>query len=310
VTDLDDLLARQDGVVSRRQLVDLGHHKPDLERMLRRRDLVRVHPGVFVNHTGPLSWQQRAWAAVLYAGRSALHLDSALPGPDAEAPISVAIDATRRVVPRTGLRIHRVKRLEEKARWNLSPPRVSVEVVALEKAHRARDDLAAIAALTDVVGRRLTTAARIGSALADRPRLRRRQLLTALVGDLAAGTHSVLEHGFLTRVVRPHGLPEPTRLQAPRAGRSGSEYRDVEYADFAMFVELDGRFNHDGAPASDRDAIRDLDDLADGQVTPRLRFAQVYGGQCRTAARLARIFAARGWRSSATSCGPGCEVAG
>ena len=72
------LLAEQDGVIARRQLLALGVGVNDLARLVRRRELARVHPGVFCDHTGPLTWHQRAWAAVLVGGRSALGLQSAI----------------------------------------------------------------------------------------------------------------------------------------------------------------------------------------------------------------------------------------
>ena len=72
--DLSALLRAQDGVVNRRQLRAAGLTKPQVETLLRRRSLTTVHPGVYVDHTGPLSYAQRCWAAVLYAGRSALQL--------------------------------------------------------------------------------------------------------------------------------------------------------------------------------------------------------------------------------------------
>lgn len=60
----EDELARtleaQDGVISRRQLLALGATKSDIDRMVRRRELARVHTGVYVHHTGPLTWRQRA----------------------------------------------------------------------------------------------------------------------------------------------------------------------------------------------------------------------------------------------------------
>ena len=62
---LQRLLIAQDGVVTRRQLREVGVGKPELDRMLRRREMARLFPGVFVNHTGPPTWRQRAWAAVL-----------------------------------------------------------------------------------------------------------------------------------------------------------------------------------------------------------------------------------------------------
>ena len=46
--------------------------------MLRRREWARVHPGVYVAHTGPLSWPQRAWSAVLLVAPAALSGSSAL----------------------------------------------------------------------------------------------------------------------------------------------------------------------------------------------------------------------------------------
>src|SRR3546814_8158325 len=66
------LLAEQDGVISRRQAHALGLQPHDLERLVRRRVWARVIPGVFVNHTGPPSWRQRAWAGVLHYEPAAL----------------------------------------------------------------------------------------------------------------------------------------------------------------------------------------------------------------------------------------------
>lgn len=48
---LDDVVARHSGVVSRRQLVGLGGAPNDVRRLLRRRELVVVLPGVYLDHT-------------------------------------------------------------------------------------------------------------------------------------------------------------------------------------------------------------------------------------------------------------------
>lgn len=307
-----DLLTRQDGVVTRGQLLAANVTQARIDTLMRRRDLVVVHPGVYLTHTGSPTWSQRSWAAVLYAGHSALHLESALykPGKDAapSGPIDVAVDWTRRVVPRPGVRVHRVRALEDKVQWNLSPPRVRVEVAGVEVAHRAPDDLAAISALAALVGSRRTVASRLRTEIERRGRLRRRKLLTDLLVDLERGTHSVLEHGYLVRVVRPHGLPEPTSRQLAVGGAVSTEYRDAAHADLDLTVELDGQL-HDGVEARDADADRDLDDLARGRVTPRLRYRQVFATPCRTAARLAMLFALRGWDGTPRSCGdPDCAI--
>src|SRR4051812_23763033 len=65
-------LARQDGVISRRQVISAGGTDNDIQRLVRRREWARVFQGVYVAHTGPLSEVQRAWAAVLYAWPAAL----------------------------------------------------------------------------------------------------------------------------------------------------------------------------------------------------------------------------------------------
>jgi Transcriptional regulator, AbiEi antitoxin len=75
---LDSLVAEQEGVVSRRQALACGLTDNDIARLVRRREWARVHDGVYVNHTGPLTWLQRAWAAVLFHWPAALAGSSAL----------------------------------------------------------------------------------------------------------------------------------------------------------------------------------------------------------------------------------------
>jgi hypothetical protein len=59
------LFDMQRGVVSRRQLLAHGLKAGTVRRLLRRRELTLVHPGVYVDHTGQLTWLERARAAVL-----------------------------------------------------------------------------------------------------------------------------------------------------------------------------------------------------------------------------------------------------
>lgn len=306
---LADLLRTQEGVANRRQLRALGLTKAQVETLLRRRSLTALHPGVYVDHTGTPSYAQRCWAAVLYAEPAALAGRHALPDPPTSSaePIEVAIDWSRRVRTRRGIRVHRMRGFDTLVSWNRSPPRVHLETAAVVAADRARTDHEAIALLCGLVGARRTTAERLAAYLAARPRHARRRLVTALVDDLAAGTHSVLEHGLLHRVLRPHGLPLPTRHQAPARGRRGTEYRDTLFEDLDVHLELDGG-HHDGGAQKDDDADRDLQDLAGGLVVPRLRYAQVFGRPCRTARLLGAFFALRGWEGSPRPCSPDCEV--
>lgn len=74
---LEELLHFQSGVVRRAQLIDAGLAPHEIRRLLRSRWVV-VHPGVYVNHTGPLTWVQRAWVGVLAVWPAALCGESAL----------------------------------------------------------------------------------------------------------------------------------------------------------------------------------------------------------------------------------------
>jgi hypothetical protein len=115
----------------------------------------------------------------------------------------------------------------------------------------------------------------------------------------------VLEHGFLTLVERPHGLPLGVRQQ--RAGTaSGIVYRDVDVGE--RLIELDGRLWHDTAEQRDKDFERDLDAAVEGKGTVRLTWGQVYDRPCSTAAKLSRLLARDGWPAG-HPCGAGCAVA-
>ncbi|WP_148615571.1 type IV toxin-antitoxin system AbiEi family antitoxin domain-containing protein [Nocardioides rubriscoriae] len=306
---LDELLERQSGVVSRAQLLDHGVAATTIRRRIRRRELVMRVPGVYVNHTGDLSWRQRAWVAVLALEPAALCHRSALRADDGpgrvpvDEVIHVAVDRTRSPAAPPGVRLHHLARLDDKVRWSASPPRVRAEHAVLDVASEAADDLAAIAALADAVQARRTTAARLATTLATRERIARRAFLDGVLADVAAGTCSVLEHGYLTRVERPHGLPVAKRQVADSS--RGPLYRDVEYAPARLRVELDGRLFHDNAQARDLDLDRDLDSALDGHLTVRLGWGQVHGRPCTTARKVGTLLQQRGWEGRPIPC-PHC----
>ncbi|MGB0101491.1 MAG: type IV toxin-antitoxin system AbiEi family antitoxin domain-containing protein [Nocardioides sp.] len=304
--ELPRLLADQDDVASWAQLIETGLAAPDVDRMLRRRQLVRVHRRVYVAHTGPLTPRQRSWAAVLYAAPAALCGPSALADPEPDRPVHVAIDASRRLAGTPGVRLHRRRRFDELVQANATPPRLRYDVLVLDRVAAAPTELDVVRAIADAVGSRRTTAARLRSELADRSRMPRRRWVGAVLDDVATGACSVLEHGYLTRVERAHGLPTANR-QVVRAGSRGREYRDAEY-DLGLCVELDGRSAHDSFEAGQRDAGRDLDDEAEGRQVLRLRWSQVFGTPCRTASRVGRTLQRLGWTGSPRPCGPGCGI--
>ena len=287
MSKLDDLRALQAGVLSRAQLLDHEVTEPAIRRQLRRRELVAMLPGVYVDHTGEPTWVQRAWAAVLALEPAALCHQSAMhaaAGPGSrgdDGPIHVAVGRNRSPAAPPGVRLHHLTRLDDIVQWNLSPPRVRVEEVLLTLAAEASDDLTAIATLADAVQARRTTPARLQAGLAQRSRTPRRALLAGCLRDIDDGACSALEQAYLDRVERAHGLP--TAGRQVRESRRGPVYRDVEYAEQAVLVELDGRAFHNGASSRDRDMERDLNAALEGCLTVRLGWGQVVGRPCATA---------------------------
>lgn len=171
------------------------------------------------------------------------------------------------------------------------------------------DELDAIARLASACNSRLTTPQRLIEALADRPRMRRRRWVHAVRTDLAEGTASVLEQGYLTLVERAHGLPHGIRNAAQPGARPGTTaYRNVQYLNFELDVELDGRMWHDGVAAHDADLERDLVAATRGRRTVRLGWGQVLRRSCVTAGRIAGLLHLGGWRDQPRPCGPACGI--
>lgn len=306
-----EILERQDGVISRRQALacDLAVH--DIRRLLRRKEWARVHPGVYVDHTGPLTWRQRAWAAVLVCAPAALCRESArraADGPgrtthDDGKVIHVAVTASRVIDPPPGVEVHRLTDVDQKVLWHTSPPRQRIEHAVIDLAGRAPRGIDAIGHLADAVRARQTTAPRLAAALADRTRIGRRRFLSEVIADIGAGTCSALEHGYLARVERPHGLPVARRQM--RESIKGPLYRDAVYEEFGAIIELDGRLHHSTTQARDRDLERDLDAFVTGRVTARLGWGQVFDRPCRTAQKVALALHNRGWAGVLRHC-PRC----
>ena len=112
MSEISRVLAFQERVVSRAQVLDAGGNDNDIARMVRRREWAQVYPGVYVDHTGPLTLaRQQESAAVLYCapaaltGRSALRRYGVPVGrafDDAATIVHVSVDRGRRLAARPG----------------------------------------------------------------------------------------------------------------------------------------------------------------------------------------------------------------
>jgi hypothetical protein len=316
-------LRTQDGVVSRHQVLDSGGDDQFIERQLRRREWARVHEGVYVNHTGPLTRRQREWAAVLVhqpcalAGRSALRahgLDPAASDGSSRKPddVELAVDRSRRVADPPGVRTIQLRRFADLAQLDASPPRLRVEPAALLLASRARTNDAAVAVLADVVRAGRTTSARLADELDSFPRLPRRALLGEVVADVGIGAHSPLEIRYLRDVERAHGLPRGERQVREATQVVEGEvirvvHRDVRYRRQRALVELDGVLGHAAAVDRWNDLDRDLDAAVQGSITLRVGWQQVLQ-PCRLAVVLGAILVSRGWTDQPAPCGRDCVL--
>lgn len=305
------LLAEQSGVISRRQLQAYGFAPHDIQRLLRRKDLAAIRTGVYITHTGNPTWLEQAWAALLVVSGDEVPTDVALAhwsalrvaeGPGRRQwslqPIHVAIPAERRVRPPRGIVVHRTRHFHTRVHPAAWPQRIRYEEAVLDVAENL-SEMDALAVLSRAVGGRFSTAARLHRASVRRPRMQRRRWLAGVLADIDQGSHSVLEHGFVSRVAKPHGIPRPHQ-QARELTAIGVVYRDAAYR--GTLIELDGRLDHTDFERRDADLDRDLFAAATGRATLRLGWGQVFDRPCQTAALLARAVGV-----DALDCGPACQ---
>ena len=132
-------------------------------------------------------------------------------------------------------------------------------------------------------------------------------MLAAVVADVATGAYSLLEVRYLRDAERAHGLPRSHR-QVRAAIGSRHCYRDADYVEYGVLIELDGRLGHEAAWDRWADMDRDNAALANGALTIRLGYRQVVGTPCRAAIFVAEVLRGRGWPGVLRPCGPQCEA--
>ncbi|WP_173079723.1 hypothetical protein [Phytohabitans rumicis] len=245
--DLEFLLFRQDGVISRRQALRYMSDKAIRHRLASGRWRV-AHLAVYVTHNGPVTEHQRRWIAALAVGRgraAPLAGLSALAGGGLRGfptrPIHVLVGAHRRDTdPPPGVLVHRTRRIPLEDRHPAGDPPCTMPARSmLDAAQWARTDEDAVAIVAACFQQRLVGLVDVEPALARMPRLHRRQVIVAAASDAAGGAESIFEVDF-ARLCRRAGLPEPSR-QVARTDRHGRRrYRDVYFDQWGVHVEIDG----------------------------------------------------------------------
>jgi Protein of unknown function (DUF559) len=308
--EIGRLLGRQAGVVTRAQALAAGMTRHAVQAKLDGGRWQRLHTGVYAAYSGRPARDSLMWAAVLGARsgavlchQTAAELYGLLDAGEGRA-IHVMVASGSAVAPMKGVVIHYSRRVDDARHPVLEPPRTRLEETVLDLAAAEATVTRATGWILIACASRRTTPGRLLTVLEARPRIRRRTMLLAALGDARAGVGSILEHGYLYHVERPHGLPTGVRQRRTRAARV-SRYEDVRYEEYGVIVELDGRGAH---PEGERwrDIRRDNVSAANGLITLRYSYADVMERPCEVADEVARTLRGRGYTGGIRRCGPSC----
>lgn len=303
------LAQRQFDVITRRQALDCAVSRKAIEHRLHSGRWQRLHRGVYATRPGVVPWMTRASGAVLHLGPGAtLALNSAayLWGLVERPPavLQLAVPRGRHLQRPIGIRVCRRTTLERRVWRQLPVTSPAQTVVDLADVPGCSDD-EVIALLTTLVRTGRGSAAEVLTELDRRRAHRRRGLIRVAVGPQAEGVESVAEHHFLTRVERAHRLPAFAR-QTP-TGDGGR--RDFENREFGVIVEVDGYLWH-AVDAFHSDRRRDRRAAAQGRITLRAGWVDVWSQPCALALDVALTLRTRGWTGRLRPCGPRCTAGG
>jgi len=307
----DELREAQAGIVTGKQAQECGVSESAIRQHVRTGRWRRLYRRIYWTQSGPPPRPALLWAALLRAGRDAVlsHETAAELCGLLDTPsdvIHVSLPPGRRIKAVSGVRLH-IRRTESSAHPAREPRRTTVEQTVVDLTQQASTVDDAIAWIARACAKRLTRPERLATAFAQRRRLRWRDALITAVADVGSGCHSLLELRYLRDVERAHALPVGSRQRRRQSERT-TTYSDVEYEDYGVNVELDGRVGHDGE-AKLRDNQRDNRCAAGGRRVLRYGWADVNVRACGTAAQVASALRNGGWTGDPVPCGSGCTVA-
>lgn len=303
------LIRQQAGVLSSKQGRDHDWSGEAFRAQVHAGRWQRVVRGVYVTHTGALTYEQRIFAALLCCGDDAVTSHQTalwLADPIDEPPrlVHLLIPAVRTVqMTLKDVIVHRSRRLPASdihpAR---SPARVTVERAVLDCARIARTDDEAVTVIARTVQRGLTTPARLHAAITSTETLPRRALLLDALALASVGAHSAAEVRY-HRGARAHGLPMGTAQV--RIVLGGARYLDVRYDKHpgrAIVLELDGRLAHFDAAIWRRDMLRDSIQIAMGDVVLRAPALLVFTDVALPIGLVATALRREGWTGQLRRC--------
>jgi hypothetical protein len=234
-------------VVSRRQLHALGVTREVIRAHVRARRWAWRTDSVLTITTGPLSWGQRLWIAVLHAGPGAL-----VGGLSAAAvhglrrwdrdDVTVLVDDDLSFAPVPGVHFFRTRRSLDGWAAATDLPVCRVEPAILLFAGYEPSRRTAHGAVAAVVQQGLSTPARLRDQLEEMRPLRRARQLRTLLADLEGGAQSIAEID-VRRACRRCGVVLPARQRRRRDRRGRLRWTDCEWdlpGGTVIVLEVDG----------------------------------------------------------------------
>jgi very-short-patch-repair endonuclease len=267
------LVRSQDGVIARRQLLDLGYTSTQIEHRLANGRLHRVFRGVYAVGRPEVSREGRWWGAILASGEGAALSHGhggALYGLRAEPPgpihVSVPLSSRR---SRAGVELHPRLLLPHELTTHQGLPAVSVAVVLVDlAAELRRGPLEACINEADIRGL-ITVPALRGAVEAMPQRPGRKDLRQTIDRRTFRFTRSGLERAFIPLALSA-GLSRPET----RAPVNGFEV-DFFWPGLALVVETDGGAYHRTPAQQAADRRRDQAHTAAGLTILRFTHSQI-----------------------------------
>jgi hypothetical protein len=277
--------AKQQGNITRAQLLDLGLDDKAIARRVKAGRLFRLYPGVYAVGRPPATPLERASAAVLACGPgSALCHGSAMVlwgyWRQWERPFEVVIVGDRR--PK-GVHVHRSRTLT----WRDTTKQLGVRVTTpartlLDMSPRLNDE-ALKRAVNNALNSLWLTDGQLADTVARHPHAPGARRIASLLGLPGTPTRSGWEDDF-PAFCKKYGLPTPIMGQ-PLHGY----IVDALFVEAKVIVELDSWDFHKGKIPFETDRDRDADMLAHGYVTVRVTWDRIHQAPRREARRLAKI---------------------
>jgi hypothetical protein len=246
------IAANQAGLISRRQLNELGIDRFGVRNQVRAERWVELSETVIGTTTGPPSRQQQLWLGVLHAGPRAVLGD--LSAAEVAGLANWHRDDVCVLAPHDldlddqpdGIRIARTRRpialfndpSSAIPRWRIEP--AVLHFAAYQRSRRTAQGVVAAA-----VQQRLTSPTRLLITVEQMRPLRWAKMFRQVIGDIAGGSHSVAELDIL-RLCRSQRLRPPDRQVQRRDASGRLRFTDCEWdlGDGRVLVlEVDGAFH-------------------------------------------------------------------